>query len=775
MKQDRINGLDIRRTPGWRRRRRWLVAAFVLLAVVFLFYLQYTARVQRADSQVGIFIRTDDKGMFIEGVMPDLPAQRAGIQAGDRLLSINGHPIRTDEDYDLQAIQFQRDRPAVFGMERKGTALPMRVFPGGQFPWVPFLLNIVTAVGYLAIGLLAFFQPVRDVRKRLLFLFSVGIALEMSLPVSYLGNLTLEILFALAFYLLSGFQFAVEMHLVSTIPAQHPWFRRSPWVLRSCYAFGVAVTALAAVTFLAGVFEWSWFSWQTLSADFFLNNVLLPVWVIAVLLLLSTQAVRYPEPLGRHQAGLVLLGVLPWMAMVVATTFFHLSDYISAPAVDALWAITIFPFPVAVFIAMFRYQLLDIQFVVRRGLIFSALTGTLLVIFYAVFGAGSFLLSQAVLGTIHSAWLVAGVALLLGLTFPPLRQMFQRQIDRRFFPERLAFRQRLIALAGELPTHGKVPRMGQHLVEELKSIFQLQSAMILLADKASGWLYPLASTVGKRVPAAGGEPILELQDLGIRLIRRAHQPMPTERLLPSRSNLAKFLLLFDVEWVVPLFVQENLSGLVLVGRKSDGGRFRAEEIELLDFLAQHVAVVFENAKLYESATYDNLTGILRREAVFERLEQEIQRATRYRRPLTVGMADLDHFKEVNDRFGHLAGDMALKRVAQVLSETLRGADLVGRYGGEEFLLVFPETDPRSALEVAERIRRLVGGMECQSTDGRTFRVTISIGLASLPDQVADNAALRDRIIEDADQVLLAAKRAGRDRVQVDAGAHSVKS
>ena len=774
MNQDTINGLDLRRKPLWRRRR-WLATAAVLLAVAALFTMQYLGRAQRADSQVGIYIDIDEKGMLVQEVMPDLPALRAGIKGGDRLVSVNGHPIRNNGDYDLQAIRFQRGRPVTFGLERAGASLQVQVYPGGQFPLLPFLLNIVTAIGYLAIGLLAFFQPVRDVRKRLLFLFAVGIALEMALPTSYLGSLTLEIVFSLAFYLLSGFQAIVELHLVSTIPARHPWFRRSPWVLRSCYAFGAGLAAIASVTYLAGLFEWSWFPWPNLTGDFFLNDVLLPVWVIAVLVLLGTQAIRYPEPLGRHQAGLVLLGTLPWMAMVAATGLFHLSDYISAPAVDALWAITIFPFPVAVFIAMFRYQLLDIQFVVRKGLIFSAITGTLLVVFYAVFGAGSFLLSRAVLGTIQSAWLVAGVALLLGLTFPPLRQLVQRQIDRRFFPERLAFRQRLITLAGELPTHGKVPRMGQHLVEELKSIFKLQSAMILLADKASGWLYPLASTVGKRPPASGGEPILELQDLGVRLIRRVHQPMPTERILPSRSNLAKFLLLFDVEWVVPLFVQDDLSGLILVGRKSDGSRFRAEETELLDFLAQHVAVVFENAKLYESATYDNLTGILRREAVFERLEQEIQRATRYRRPLTVGMADLDHFKEVNDRFGHLAGDMTLKRVAQVLSDTLRGADLVGRYGGEEFLLVFPETEPRSALEVAERIRRLVAGMECHSADGRAFRVTISIGLASLPDQAVDNAALRDRIIEDADRVLLAAKRAGRDRVQVDAGASAVKA
>jgi diguanylate cyclase (GGDEF)-like protein len=180
-----------------------------------------------------------------------------------------------------------------------------------------------------------------------------------------------------------------------------------------------------------------------------------------------------------------------------------------------------------------------------------------------------------------------------------------------------------------------------------------------------------------------------------------------------------------------------------------------------------VAVVFENAKLYESATYDSLTGILRRDSIFEKLDQELRRAIRYDRPLAVGMADLDHFKEVNDRYGHLIGDITLKRVAQVLTETLRGADLVGRYGGEEFLLVFPETDPRNALEVAERIRRLVAGLECQSADGQTFHVSISIGLATLPAGEFEEGALRTQLIDNADRALMAAKRQGRNNVQLD--------
>jgi diguanylate cyclase (GGDEF)-like protein len=760
------NDLDVFRDSDWKRRR-WSIAILLLLVVSFLFYIQWLGRVLRTDIQVGVYLNADSRGVLLEDIFPGLPAQRAGLQAGDRILAINGAPIHKYEDYDIAAGHFARGKAAEFQLQRKEALLTLTVFPGGQFPWVTFLLNIATAACYLAIGLLAFFQPGRDIRKRLLFLFAVSIACEMALPSEFLGNLTLEIVFMLAFYLLSGFQFAVDLHLVSSIPERHPWVSRHSWIVRTYYVVAIGISAVLAFAYLAGALDWQWFPWPSLSASFVLDNVLLPVWVIAVLGLLGTQAVRYPEPLGRHQAGLVLLGVLPWMAMVTATAVFQLSAFMSQAAIDAMWAIALLPFPVAVFIAMFRYQLLDIQLVVRKGLIFSAMTGTLLVIFYAVLGAGSYLLSEAVLGTVHSALLVAGVALILGLIFPPLRQHFQRQIDRRFFPERLAFRQRLIALAGELPSLGKVPRMGQHLVDQLKSIFQLRSAMLLLVDTSTGYLHPLASTLGRRGADSTGEPLLEWKDLGVRVILRNRKPMSTERLLPTRSNLAKYLLLFDVEWVVPMFVQDKLSGLLFVGRKAEGGTFRAEEIELLDFLAQHVAVVFENAKLYESATYDSLTGILRRDSIFEKLDQELRRAIRYDRPLAVGMADLDHFKEVNDRYGHLIGDITLKRVAQVLTETLRGADLVGRYGGEEFLLVFPETDPRNALEVAERIRRLVAGLECQSADGQTFHVSISIGLATLPAGEFEEGALRTQLIDNADRALMAAKRQGRNNVQLD--------
>jgi diguanylate cyclase (GGDEF)-like protein len=157
--------------------------------------------------------------------------------------------------------------------------------------------------------------------------------------------------------------------------------------------------------------------------------------------------------------------------------------------------------------------------------------------------------------------------------------------------------------------------------------------------------------------------------------------------------------------------------------------------------------------------------LLRREAILDQLDRELDRAQRYGRPLTLAMADLDYFKEVNDRYGHLAGDTLLKAISQVASDGLRSTDWIGRYGGEEFLVVLPETDIGGAVSVAEKIRALVQKTSVPMDDGSEVRVTISIGLASLreghPRQ--ERIVARD-LIAAADRSLYEAKNGGRNRV-----------
>jgi diguanylate cyclase (GGDEF)-like protein len=441
---------------------------------------------------------------------------------------------------------------------------------------------------------------------------------------------------------------------------------------------------------------------------------------------------------------------------------------LAAPVwLNDMFALILFPFPVAVIIAMYRYQLFDIQLVVRRGLIYSALTGALVLIFYASLGAGSFLLSQLVGGGhVSSVWLFAGTALLIGLLFQPLHQSFQHFIDARFFPEQKAFRQRMMDLASRLPAHGKLPRMGQHLVEQLQKIFGLQSVALYLREPATNLLSPLA-TIGREGTVAADQDLwlLPADDPVEDYLAGIHKPIKSERFRARVPDLARLLEQNGTRYVVPFTGATSLIGLLLVGRKTHGERFRADEVEMLGYLARHVSVVFENARLYESATFDSLTGVLRREAAFERLEAELRRSARYGRPLTVGMADLDNFKQVNDKYGHPVGDIALKRVAGSIITELRSSDIMGRYGGEEFLLIFPETDLKNAVEVSERFRRRIEALEFRGSDDKTFHITISVGLTSLLGSDSRESATVETLVRRADEALLTAKAAGRNCIR----------
>lgn len=171
----------------------------------------------------------------------------------------------------------------------------------------------------------------------------------------------------------------------------------------------------------------------------------------------------------------------------------------------------------------------------------------------------------------------------------------------------------------------------------------------------------------------------------------------------------------------------------------------------------------DKARLEQLAATDPLTGLLNRRALQERLTSEIERAARYEHQLVLLMIDLDHFKEVNDTYGHLVGDEVLREIACVLTNEVRTVDIVGRYGGEEFVVVLPEQGLEGGRAFAERVRERVaqtvfkGGDELENG----VRLTISVGIASYP---SENMHSADELIARADEALYRAKAAGRDRV-----------
>jgi len=210
-------------------------------------------------------------------------------------------------------------------------------------------------------------------------------------------------------------------------------------------------------------------------------------------------------------------------------------------------------------------------------------------------------------------------------------------------------------------------------------------------------------------------------------------------------------------WVDGRAIQET--------RLADGGRFQVGGHTTLKFVHADELEAGYQLRLAEGALHDPLTGLHNRRHLEERLLAEISAAQRHGRPLSLLVADLDHFKQVNDAHGHLAGDEALKLAALVLRGALRKEDSLARYGGEEFVVVARETGAAGARALAERLRRAVERSRC-AVGPVEVALTISVGVATAPElRPGPPAGLGQALLELADRALYQAKAGGRNRVE----------
>ena len=756
--------------------RRALLSA-IALSVLTLLYLQAVEARRIADHRIGVYFALDDP-LLIGSVEAGSPADGL-LRPGDRIHTLLGRSLDSMAGYDALASRFERGRPVAMTVERDGELLKVEVTPGMPVAWTGFLASAGVSLCYLALALLVLYHRMAgDIRAVVLAYFGIAVAVEFALPGYVVGAPALSLGLGVFFSFLNGLQAALEIHLAALIPRRRPWLARRPRLVPIGYALAIGTGLAAGVVSLIEESSGTVPAWIFRSSEIY-HELFLPVWALAIVALLVRPALSWHEPLGRKQAQLVLAGVLPWAAFTLAETWayrFGMPAFLTrlAPEPD-LWLIAdrLFPFvllcyPAAVFTAIFRAHLFDLQMMVRRSMLYTALTSVMILLFYAAVGVGGALLSQLLEGD-GSVWVVGGATLILGLIFSPLKRVVERLMSRRLYPSRFARRRRLAGLAAELPSKVRLPAMGRHVSEELRDIFEVQSVSLLLAQPQARTLVPVAGTRDDGGPCDTAIFISNLDDPAVEWLRLSGRPQPATLFGQLDERLAAYLDACGVDLVAPVMHREALVGLLLLGGRVEGDRFPAEEVELLELFSHHVAAVLENARLFESATQDGLTGLLRRETILERLGLELERSVRYRRPLSVGMADLDRFKEINDRHGHLTGDRLLQRIARALEGSLRGTDWVGRYGGEEFLFVLPETDLAGAMTVADKIRRAVGEVKVESGDGgEEIWSTISIGLASLWEASGADAHISaDRLIANADRALFRAKHGGRDRVETD--------
>ncbi len=214
--------------------------------------------------------------------------------------------------------------------------------------------------------------------------------------------------------------------------------------------------------------------------------------------------------------------------------------------------------------------------------------------------------------------------------------------------------------------------------------------------------------------------------------------------------------------VVPLQGRESEAGALwlLEGRR----RLGPDDLERAALIASHAAVALQNAERYhrakERAFIDDVTEVYNARFLLQATDREVQRAERYDKPLCVLFLDLDRFKNVNDRHGHLVGSQVLRRLSQVLKECIRQVDTLARYGGDEFTILLADTGVEVGLQIAERIRCTVADTLFEGGAGEPIRLTISIGVSAYPDHGRDRTGLLDT----ADKAMYRAKSLGRNCV-----------
>lgn len=301
------------------------------------------------------------------------------------------------------------------------------------------------------------------------------------------------------------------------------------------------------------------------------------------------------------------------------------------------------------------------------------------------------------------------------------------------------------------------------IVESVREYFDYLNCAILLLDEQKESLY---------IAASDGYPSGSMENFWIRL---------GEGVTGKVAATCKPLLVQDVtkfkgyitgiegarsELAVPLRVKDKLIGVFNIESKKLNA-FGERDLKLLSTLSIPVAIAIQNAQLYQEiknlAITDGLTDLYNFRYIKDRLEEEVKRAQRFKRPLALIMADIDYFKEYNDTYGHTKGNEVLKILANILRANVRGVDIVARYGGEEFIIILPEANKKEAQKIAERIRIKVE--KCNFVNKKKHpkgRITLSLGVTSCFQEVISPQSLIYKV----DQALYQAKRKGRNRVEV---------
>jgi diguanylate cyclase (GGDEF)-like protein len=337
-------------------------------------------------------------------------------------------------------------------------------------------------------------------------------------------------------------------------------------------------------------------------------------------------------------------------------------------------------------------------------------------------------------------------------------QLYQAEHEQRVLAEALADTAR--AMTSTLNLHEVFKRIlanvGRVVAHECANMMLVEQGVARIVDGLGYSEQGLKDALSIRLRVAETPNLQRMSDTGQPII------IPDIRLQEDWVDVA------GARWIrsyagAPIQVKGKTVGFINLNAAVPGF-YTESDAQRLQAFAHQAAVAVENAQLYdriqEQAITDQLTGAYNRRGLFEMGRREVERALRNGHLLAALILDIDHFKVVNDTYGHLTGDRVLQLLTRRCLDHIRKIDIFGRFGGEEFVILLPDCDSQGAIKIGERLRKCVEGEPFQ-TESRDIRITISLGAATVrvPDDLAS-------LIGRADKALYAAKQAGRNRLEL---------
>ena len=317
-----------------------------------------------------------------------------------------------------------------------------------------------------------------------------------------------------------------------------------------------------------------------------------------------------------------------------------------------------------------------------------------------------------------------------------------------------------------------VERIWEAFLKDARMVIEIQGCALFLVDESTQGFDLVQAQPPAEAAAYRAEIEAQIEFSIFSWVLKRRQPAltPVFSLTEAKSVI-----------LLPLATAKRTLGMVLVVTPLQESLVTQEKMRLLSVLARQCSLVMENSVLYEKLRKDKesleeasakilylsqrdaLTGCFNRGYMNDQLPREIRRSLRYRRALSLALCDLDHFKTVNDSFGHQCGDMVLREFVRSVNELVRDSDWLARYGGEEFLLVLPETSLENALRLAERLRAHIAGKAFE-WEGETIGITASFGVVGFSPDPQLKHVSPEALLNQADERLYQAKKNGRNGV-----------